>query len=213
MIAGYLSGSSLLHRLPAGVKLMALAVLSVFILPIGDPLVLAGVLVAVLLVYAGFGRRGLLRILVWRSMVPLLVLVFVLQVWAASLSVAAASVLRIAVMVLMADLVTLSTRFQDMMDAVAVPLKPLARFGLDPERLALAVALVLRFVPVLLESWRGREEAWRARSPRRPGLVLIGAFFSGALSTADQVAEALDARGFGMPDQPEPPAAPPRPNP
>lgn len=208
MIAGYLSGSSLLHRLPAGVKLIALAVLSVFILPIGDPLVLAFVLAAVLLVYASFGRRGVLRILEWRSIVPLLVLIFVLQVWAASLSVAVASVLRIAVMVLIADLVTLSTRLQDMMDAIAVPLKPLARFGVDPERLSLAVALVLRFVPVLLESWRGREEAWRARSPRRPGLVLIGAFFSGALSTADQVAEALDARGFGMPDQPEPPAPP-----
>ena len=205
MIAGYLPGRSLLHRTPAGVKLIALALLSILILPLTDPVVLAMALAAVLIVYASFGRRGLTRILEWRSLLPLLVIIFLLQIWAATPAVAVASVLRIAVMVLIADLVTLSTRLQDMMDALAVPMRPLARLGLDPARLSLAVALVLRFVPVLLASWRGREEAWRARSPRRPGLVLIGAFFSGALSTADQVAEALDARGFGAPppDTPE----------
>lgn len=203
MIAGYLSGTSLLHRIPAGMKLIALAVLSVLIVPMTDPALLAMVLAAVVTVYASFGRRGLKRIAAWRSLVPLLVVIFLLQVWAESLEAAVASVLRIAVMVLIADLVTLSTRLQDMMDALAVPLAPLARFGLDPQKVSLAVALVLRFVPVLLESWRGREEAWRARSPKRPGLVLVGAFFSGALATSGQVAEALEARGFGAP--PEPP--------
>lgn len=197
MIAGYLSGTSPLHRLPAGVKLAALAVLAVLLVPVSDPVVLAMALAAVLLVYAGFGRPGLKRIAQWRSLLPLLAVIFLLQAFAASLDVAAASVLRIAVMVLLADLVTLSTRLQDMMDALAVPMRPLARFGLDPEKLSLAVALVLRFVPVLLDTWRGREEAWRARSPRRPGLPLVGAFFAGALANADQVAEALDARGFG----------------
>lgn len=199
MIAGYLSGSSLLHRLPAGVKLAGLAVLSVLVVPLGDPVLLAMALAAVLIVYASFGRPGLRRLAQWRSMAPLLAIIFALQIWAASLEVALASVLRIAVMVLLADLVTLSTRLQDMMDALALPLRPLRRFGIDPERLSLAVALVLRFVPLLLDTWRGREEAWRARSPRRPGLPLVGAFFSGALATADQVAEALDARGFGAP--------------
>ncbi|MEP9354310.1 energy-coupling factor transporter transmembrane component T [Xanthobacter sp. KR7-65] len=204
MIAGYLSGRSLLHRLPAGVKLAGLAVLSVVIVPITDPVLLAMVLAAVLLVYTAFGRPGLARILQWRSLLPLLAIIFLLQLWAAALDVAAASVLRIAVMVLLADLVTLSTRLQDMMDALAVPMRPLARFGVDPEKLSLAVALVLRFVPVLLDTWRAREEAWRARSPHRPGLVLVGTFFSGALATADQVAEALDARGFGAPRRPPP---------
>lgn len=201
MIAGYFSGTSLLHRLPAGVKLVGLAVLSFLLVPVEDPWVLAMALAAVVIVYAAFGRRGLMRLLVWRSLLPLLAVVFLLQLWASSLDVAAASVLRIAVMVLIADLVTLSTRLQDMMDALAVPLRPLSRFGVDPEKVSLAVALVLRFVPVLMDSWRGREEAWRARSPRRPGLVLVGAFFSGALATADQVAEAMEARGYGAPPE------------
>lgn len=210
MIAGYLSGRSLLHRLPAGAKLIALAVLSVLIVPLDSPVLLAMALAGVLIVYCGFGRPGLRRLAQWRSLAPLLVVIFALQVWAASVEVAVASVLRICVMVLLADLVTLSTRMQDMMDALALPMRPLARFGLDPERIALAVALVLRFVPVLLDTWRGREEAWRARSPRRPGLALVGAFFSGALAMSDQVAEALDARGFGAPRRTRPSPRPTR---
>ena len=46
MIAGYLPGRSLLHRTPAGVKLIALALLSILILPLTDPVVLAMALAA-----------------------------------------------------------------------------------------------------------------------------------------------------------------------
>lgn len=200
MIGGYLDARSPLHRLPAGVKLVALAVLSVLLLPIEAPAVLGLALGGVLLVYVRLGRRGMARLRQWLVLAPLLVIIGLLQLWAASWTVAAASVLRILLMVLLADLVTLSTRLEDMMDAVLVVLRPLQRFGLDPRRLSLAVALVIRFVPVLLASWQARVEAWRARSGRRVGLALVGAFFAGALRSADQVAEALDARGFAASD-------------
>ena len=61
---------------------------------------------------------------------------------------------------------------------------------------ALAVALVMRFVPVLLTRWRAREEAWKARTRRRVPLTLVAAFLADILQLADHVAEALDARGF-----------------
>ncbi|MGR7995521.1 energy-coupling factor transporter transmembrane component T family protein [Xanthobacter sp. ZOL 2024] len=196
MIGGYLDLRSPLHRLPAGVKLIGLALLSLVLLPVESPLLLVLALAAVILVYASFGRRGVARLRQWLVLAPLLAAIAALQIWAASWSVAATSVLRIALMVLLADLVTLSTRLQDMMDALTVVLRPFERFGFESRRLSLAVALVIRFVPVLLANWRAREEAWRARSSRRVGLALIGAFFSGALRSADQVAEALEARGF-----------------
>ncbi|MFG1418224.1 energy-coupling factor transporter transmembrane protein EcfT [Xanthobacter sp. V0B-10] len=196
MIGGYLAGRSLLHRLPAGVKLAGLALLSMLLVPLEDPFLLAAALAVVLLVYAGFGRAGTARLLQWRPLLPVLALIGLLQLWAVSAEVAAASVLRILLMVLLADLVTLSTRLQDMMDALMAVLRPFERLGLDARRLSLAVALVLRFVPVLVAGWHGRAEAWRARSGRRPGLALVGAFFTGALKGADQVAEALEARGF-----------------
>lgn len=199
MKGGYLARDSVLHRLPAGVKLVGLGVASVAILPLSDPRLLAVAFAAVLTVYGSLGRPGLARLRQWAPLVPLLILIGLLQAWTDSLAAAFASVLRIAVMVLLADLVTLSTRLEDMMDALGFILKPLAVFGLDARRLALAVALVLRFVPVLAASFQARAEAWRARSPRRPRLPVLAAFFAGALRSADQVAEALDARGFSNP--------------
>lgn len=202
MIGGYLAGHSLLHRLPAGVKLIGLAALSVLLVPVGDPFVLVLALAVVVIVYASFGRLGVARLFQWRPLLPVLLMIGALQLWAASFEVAAASILRILLMVLLADLVTLSTRLQDMMDALMVVLRPFERLGLDARRLSLAVALVLRFVPVLVAGWHGRAEAWRARSGRRPGLALVGAFFAGVLKNADQVAEALEARGFAADQTP-----------
>ena len=70
-------------------------------------------------------------------------------------------------MVCLADVFTMTTTLQALMDALAPLLRPLRLLGLRPKKLTLAVALVVRFVPVLLERWRAREEAWRARTGRR----------------------------------------------
>ncbi|MBB6308549.1 energy-coupling factor transporter transmembrane component T family protein [Xanthobacter tagetidis] len=196
MRGGYLAADTALHRLPAGAKLAGLALGSIALLPLQDPRLLALALALVLVPYAALGRRGMARLTQWAPLVPLLAIIGIIQALAETPAAALASVLRILAMVLMADLVTLSTRLDDMMEALGVVLRPLGAVGLDPRRLALAVALVLRFVPVLAASWRAREEAWRARSPRRPRLAVFAAFFAGALRGADQVAEALDARGF-----------------
>lgn len=202
MMSGYLAGHSLLHRAPAGLKLAGLALLSLLILPTDDPWLLGGAMGATLGVYAALGRTALARIMLLRPLVPLLALMFMLQAWAGAWTAAGfeagtASVLRILLMVLLADLVTLSTPLQQMMDALETALTPLHPLGLSPRKLALAMALVLRFVPVLLAAWRAREEAWRARSTRRPGLALMPGFLAETLRLADRVAEALDARGFG----------------
>ncbi len=84
--------------------------------------------------------------------------------------------------------------------AAYLTLAPLFRglrpLGVNPRKVALAAALVLRFVPVLAARWRAREEAWRARTRRRVPPRLVAAFLADVLRLADQVAESLDARGF-----------------
>jgi biotin transport system permease protein len=77
-------------------------------------------------------------------------------------------------------------------------MRPLRLAGINPRAPALAIALVIRFVPVLLASWQEREEAWRARTGRRASIRLIPAFVAETLRMADQIAEALDARGFDV---------------
>ncbi len=79
-------------------------------------------------------------------------------------------------------------------------LKPLALIGLPYKKITLAVALVIRFVPMLMSCWQAREESWRARTGRRTSVRLIAPFIVETLRLAHHVAETLDARGYGSAD-------------
>jgi biotin transport system permease protein len=196
VISSYLARPTWLHRVPAGPKLAAVAILSLLVLPIDDWRLLASGLAAVVLVYGTLGREALQRITTLRPLLPVIVAIGAIQGLAESWPAGAVSMLRLVLMVLVADLVTMTTTLRAMMGAIGPLLRPLRHVGLDPERLSLAVALVLRFVPVLLAQWQGREEAWRARTSRRMPLRLIALFVAETLVMADHVAESLDARGF-----------------
>jgi len=62
MISLYISQKTWLHRVPAGVKLLALAVFSILVLPIGNVLSLALGGCLVTLVYLSMGWPGLSRL-------------------------------------------------------------------------------------------------------------------------------------------------------
>lgn len=61
--------------------------------------------------------------------------------------------------------------------------------------LGFAIVLVIRFIPVLRARAQGLIEAWRARSPRRAGWQVAFPITLLAIDDAEQVAEALRARG------------------
>jgi biotin transport system permease protein len=71
----------------------------------------------------------------------------------------------------------------------------LARLGLSPKVLAVSVALVVRFTPVLMDKVTQLMQAWRARSARRANWRVVLPAVLIALDDADHVAEALRARG------------------
>ncbi len=196
MISSYVSRATWLHRVPAGLKLIAIAVLSLAVLPMTDWRWLALGLGALLLVYASLGRDMLGRLALLKPLLPFLVMIALIQAWMESWTGAAVSVLRILLMVAAANLVTLTTTMQDLMSAIAPAFRPLAYLGVNPRAPALAVALLLRFVPVLLEAWSQREDAWRARTARPVSFRLLAPFVWDAMRMADQIAEALEARGF-----------------
>lgn len=196
MIAGHLSGSSWLHRAPARLKLVLLAGLTLGLFFVRGPLPLVAGVIGALLVYAALGRPAVARLKLFRPLLPILIVIGLLQGVADGWAAAVTAVARLALMVLLADLVTMTTPMLDMMDAIAPLLAPLRVFGLDTRRISLAFALVIRFVPMLLDDWRRREEAWRARTGRRPTLRLIAPWIADLLRLADRVADSLDARGF-----------------
>lgn len=199
MIDG-LAPKTWLHRVPAGFKLAGLALVSLLLLPIDDWRILAGVLAIVLAIYAGFGRAGFARLALLRPLIPLLVIVGGVQALSGGWHAGAVISLRLLAMLLLADLVSMTTTMSALMDVLAPFFNLLRPLGVNPRKMALAVALVLRFVPVLLTRWRAREEAWKARTHRRVPVRLVAVFLADILQLADRVAESLDARGFDTPN-------------
>lgn len=184
-----------LHRWPAGVKLggLVLATAGLFALP-GGALGLA--LAAVLGLHLALGRAVLMHGL--RMVRPLWPFGLVLAVWHLATGTpgqGAAIAARLAAAVMLANLVTMTTRLTDLLAVVERLAAPLARLGLPPRVPALAFALVIRFVPVFLGRAGQLAEAWRARSPRRPGWPVVLPLVLIALDDAEHVAEALRARG------------------
>ncbi len=194
MIAGYLYPPTWLHRIPARLKLLILFGVATVLLVQQDWRIFVAGLAIVVVVYAALGRQALARLALLRTLTPLLALIYVLQWYTAGHAAAAASAARLLLMIMLADLVTMTTPMQAMLDAITPLFRPLERFGIRADKIALAVALVIRFVPLLFDLWRRRQEAWRARTVRRAPLQLVRLFLLDTLQMSGHVAEALEAR-------------------
>ena len=196
MISGYLYPPTFLHRVPAGLKLLTLVVLASLLVVVEQWWVFACGIVLALALYAILGSQAVKRLSALKTLMPLLVIIYALQWYVSGHVQAGVSVGRLILMIMIADLVTMTTPMQAMLDTMAPLFRPLERFGLSSARIALAIALVIRFLPVLFDLWSKRREAWQARTSRRMPPRLIMLFLVDTLQMADHVAEALDARGY-----------------
>lgn len=96
-----------------------------------------------------------------------------------------------------ANLMTMTTRLADLQGLVLWILRPLARV-LPTKLLSLAIALMIRFIPVMADRAAQLSTAWSARSQRRPRARLMAPLLLSALDDAEHVAEALRARGGAL---------------
>ncbi|SDU37472.1 energy-coupling factor transporter transmembrane protein EcfT [Stappia sp. ES.058] len=202
MIAPQIRGPSWLHDLSVRVKLAVLALSSVLLFPVADPFVLGICLTLVLALYASLGLRGFHALASLKTLLPVLLFIFVAHVLLVSRSTGTVVVLRLATLILLAYLVTLTSRMDAVIEALRPLLRPLRVIGLSETRVALAIALVLRFVPVLAGLGAQLSEAHRARSGRPGRFKVVAPLCLQALNAADHVAEALAARG-GVDPQPD----------
>ena len=198
MISLYLPGRTWLHAIPAGWKLIALALVSLTVAPFDNLPLMAGLVLATLALYASLGRAALAQVALLRPMWPLFLILLALHAWNGDVLLGLVVCLRILAMVLLANAVTMTTRMDAMMDAVEPLLRPLALFGVAPRAVALAVALMIRLIPLLFALWESLNESYRARTGRRGGWRLLAPFCIQTLRLSHHTAEALAARG-GVP--------------
>jgi biotin transport system permease protein len=188
-------GGSPVHQLPAGVKLSVLVAAGVGSVFLDEPWQVAVALGVVAIGYAL--ARLSLRVLLQQARPLLWVLLLVgafhvlVNGWERAVVVCGV----ILVLVLLAGLVTLTTRTSDLVDALVRALTPLRPVGVDPQRIGLLLALGIRSVFVVAQIAEEVRDAQRARgltsSPRAYAVPLI----IRSLRHADGLGEALVARG------------------
>lgn len=191
----YLPGTSPVHRVGAGPKLLLLVAAGIAMALWRSPLQVA---LAIGLVLSGYAvarlpLRALLRQvagLAWVA-VPLLVVQWVFASWRTGVGVVGSFV----VLVLLAGLVTLTTRTTAMVDVVVRVAGWLRWFGIDPQRVGLMLALGIRSVHVVLGLAQEVREAQHARGLRSSPRAFAVPLIVRSLRHADRLGEALSARG------------------
>jgi biotin transport system permease protein len=192
-------GNSWLHRVPAGPKLAALAVAITGILLTSHPLLIAAELLVIVALYPL--SRIPVRIL-WRNtrlLLPFLVLIAGFQLLTANWERATIISGQLLNTVLLAALVTVTTKVSEMLTLFEKIARPLDRIGASSYRTALVLALTIRCVPLVATAWRASAEAAKARGMRGNSWRVIVPVIVRLIRSSEALGDAITARGLDDP--------------
>ena len=186
MISGYVTGAGPLHRLPATLKLLTFAAISLglVLLPAGAWSFAAGLAVTAVAIFAAWLPPRILLIDTLRVL-PFVLFIAAAVWWFQGIEQGLTSGSRVLAIFELAFVLTRTTRVEDVLQAWPLRLS---------ERLGLAVALTLTMIPVLSDLGR---QVWLAQRSRglRPSLRRwLMPFIVLSLKHADDVDDALRAR-------------------
>lgn len=193
----FVPGDSPLHLLGVGWKYLLLLVLTLPGMLLAQPAPSLGLLAASMLLLASC-RVGLRHS--WGLPLGLWVLVAVVagyQLLVARPDLAVVVGANLVTAVYASRLLTLTTPGPVLIDALVVGLRPFRRLGVDPELVGLAIAVMIRSVPLLLDSFDQVRQAAKARGRDRNLLALVAPVVVRAVGHAQDTGAALAARGLG----------------
>lgn len=204
MLTLFMSKHTWLHGQPAGRKLLVLALASLGMVMVSSPMMTVGALVLVVSIYFSLGAPGRgrlsesLQALVWLigfiAGAQILMAAVRDDLSYALLASVGVTMAKLVTLVLLAELVTITTPLQALMAAMLPLLKPLRAVGLSPRRLSLAMALIIRLASLQRRTWLQLRQSWAARSRARPGLRIVPPSLRLGLKSADHMAWSLRAR-------------------
>lgn len=200
LLANYVPGTSLLHRTPLWLKFLVVVgcgMASFLIVDWRLSVAALGVMCGLFLL-SGAGLGRLFRAV--RPLLPILLAIGLFQWWQLGAPVAVRIVLNVLLCVVAASLLTATTPLQRLLDGVVSLARPLKRFGADPERFALTIAIMLRSIPFIAGAFADVRDAARARGLERNPRALILPVFITTVAYARHTGDALAARGLGEPE-------------
>ena len=197
LVGVYQPGTSLLHRLPVGAKMLGLGALSLSIVLVRS-MPAAWVFLAVAVGLALLGRVRLAT-LARAARVILLMAVFVaaLQWWWYGRDKAIETLVDLVALSIGAVVVSATTPVNAMLDAFIRWISPLRRVGVDPDRVALTVGLAIQALPGTIALALETRDAARARGLGRHPRAYLTPFVIRVVARAHETGDALHARGVG----------------
>ena len=183
-----------LHRVPPSIKLICLLLLSFTLFGVSRLDVLLVLSVWVLLIVASLGAAAQR---VKPVLIGLLVVSALLMAFHSVLGqpeIGGVTVLRLFSATLLGWVLTLTTRTFDLLALFEKLLTPLRWLRIEPERLSLRLALMLRFVEHFFAIWQKLDQAHRLRTGQAGGFKILAPLTIQMLMAARRVADALYVR-------------------
>lgn len=183
-----------LHRVPAGVKLIFFAVLGSvqFLLDSGAVLGISALICGLLFASLGRATYPARKLVLSVLLAGLLIMAF--HSWMQQPMLGLVSALRLFSAALLGISLTLTTRSRDLLSVFERLLSPLQRVGIRTERLALQLAMMLRFTEHFFVVWKRLDDAHRIRTGKAGGLKILAPLTIKMLISARHVADALELR-------------------
>ena len=193
----HVSGDSLMHRTRPAVKIAGLGVFAVLIFLTREPLILLAALAAAATLYFGLGQPIRAALSPLRPVILTILIVGVFHLVLTSAEEAMVTTLRLSALMMAGAAVTATTTVSAFIETITRWATPLERAGLaKASDIGLAVGLVVRFVPEILTRYEAIREAHRARGLRPKIATILGPLVIATLRDADNIAQAIDARGI-----------------
>ena len=183
-----------LHGLPAGVKLLLFALLGTAQYAVEGITVLAAGAALATLLFVSLGRAVVPARKLVVSLLLACLLIVAFHASLHQLNVGLVSVLRLITASLLGIALTLTTRSGDVLRVVERLLSPLQRLGVRTERLALQLAMMLRFTEHFFVVWKRLDDAHRVRTGKAGGFRLLAPLTIHMLNSARRVADTLTVR-------------------
>ncbi|MCZ4429732.1 energy-coupling factor transporter transmembrane protein EcfT [Agrobacterium sp. SOY23] len=193
----HVEGSGWLYRVSPRIKLLTLMGFSVALFLTRDLLLLGSAvgLAALILRETRLSFREIgLRL---RPVMLTILLVAAFSYLLLPTQDATVNLLRLTALAFLATAVTITVSISQFMDEITRAAAPLERLGLvKAADIGLAVGLVVRFVPEIVNRYHAVRDAHRARGlPVRMATIIVPLVIM-TLKDADAIADAIDARGF-----------------
>ncbi|APT84935.1 hypothetical protein CAQU_07495 [Corynebacterium aquilae DSM 44791] len=198
MLGTYIPGSSPLHRMPPGAKMLGLiAFIIATTLIAKTPPVALGCCVIALAGYAMAkipARTAIAQLLPPLPVLAVLSLVTgIFDSWAKAIAI----FFSVYASIIAATLVTLTTTIANMLDALERALSPLSKLGLPVEAITLVLVLTIRMIPVQLQAIAEAIDAAKARGAGLSLTAVIVPVIIRSIRCSAMLGDALTARGIG----------------